>query len=143
MTSGLREELESRIAEYERRRSALEEALSVQHAELAELERRLEAAVDLYQREFGLEIGVPIRRRVPIRGGGRSAGWTDAIETVLSEAGGPLHVQEIWGRLAERGFETDSSDPARAIVSMAVRNPARFARVAPNTFALRTERSAE
>lgn len=110
--------------------------------DLVDLDRRLEAAEELYRREFG---AVPPgseprrgRRRdssrtVPSPRGRQS--WRDAIIAVLTTSNRPMHVKEIWQALLDAGFQTDSQDPLRSIVSIAVRDPG-IHRTAPNTYSL-------
>jgi len=74
----------------------------------------------------------PMRATGPLTG----ASWWDAIVQVLTEEGGPLHVREIWKRLAANGFRSDAKDPVRSVVAIVVRNPEMIVKVRPNTYAL-------
>lgn len=137
MTDVFRDQLEARVRGYLDERSRLEAELADLHASLLDVERRIEAAVDLYEREYRAAPSIEgIRRRTPIRGADRSNSWADAIAAALAAEGGPLHVSDIWDALMTSGFETDSADPLRAIVATIVRNPRRFSRVGPNVFRL-------
>lgn len=62
-------------------------------------------------------------------------GWAAAIVYVLTAAGQPLHVKEIWDRLREGGFKTEARDPLRSIVAIAVRSHS-LAKVGPNIYGL-------
>lgn len=107
---------------------------------------RIEAAARLYELEYGerprqLEAlhGEDLRGRPEPspRGAARvGTNWAHEIAHVLAEVGQPLHVQEIWQELQERGFRTNSSDPLRAIVATASRRNDLLVRAAPNTYAL-------
>src|SRR5260370_25343838 len=101
-----RAQLERRILSY----SHQEQRLVVEIRELAEefqaVKRGRQSAEDLYRAEFG---DVTDDLRVAESPGeyraGRSTGpltglgWSPAILRVLEEAGGPLHVRDIWQRL--------------------------------------------
>jgi len=137
-----RAQLERRILSY----SHQEQRLAVQLRELAEelqaVKRRRQSAEDLYRAEFG---DVTDDLRVAESPGEHRAGrltgpltglaWSQAIFRVLEEAGGPLHVRDIWQRLAAGGFRSDAVDPVRSVVAIAVRNPG-IMKVKPNTYAL-------
>lgn len=129
-------QLERRIATYRSMRAGIQEKLVDLNHELTSVGGRLEAAERLYREEFKAEPpgGTGTKR---FRGS-RSRlerPWRPAIAQVLSDAREPLHVKEIWRRLADSGFETNSVDPVRSIVSIAVRDP-EIHKVAPNTYAL-------
>lgn len=142
MDEEFRAQLERRILAY----SHQEQRLAVQIKELAEelqaVKRRRRSAEDLYRAEFGDvtdDLGVaespgeprPGRLTGPLTG----LAWSQAIFRVLEETGGPLHVRDIWQRLAAGGFRSDAVDPVRSVVAIAVRNPG-IMKVRPNTYAL-------
>ena len=107
---------------------------------LNDVDRRLEAAEELYRREFGLTPpgADPSRKRRPRAsraGEGQQQSWREAMVSVLRNGDRPLHVKEIWQALVDSGFETRSRDPLRSIVAIAVRDP-RIERSAPNTYRL-------
>ena len=54
---------------------------------------------------------------------------------LLREAGGPLHVNEIYNRLLEGGFQFTGHNPTISIAVSLNRN-GRFRKVAPGTFDL-------
>jgi hypothetical protein len=137
-----RSQLERRILSY----SHQEQRLAVQLRELADelhaVKRRRQSAEDLYRAEFGdvtddLRVAEAPGEYRPGRPTGPLTGiaWSQAISRVLEEAGGPLHVREIWQRLAAGGFRSDAADPVRSVVAIAVRN-AGIMKVRPNTYAL-------
>lgn len=135
-----RAQLENRIARYATQRERLNtELIDLNHA-LNSLEKRLEAAVEMYRLEFETdppslpEGSEPQPKRRESRPAGES--WNAAIEAVLAEAAQPLHINEIWHRVQQRGFQTTAKDPLRAIASILVRHPVAF-RTQPNTYALR------
>jgi hypothetical protein len=76
--------------------------------------------------------------------GGSLAGKTlqDAAAAVLKEAGGPLHAKELGRRIKQQGWTHPRGKPSRPdqiVYQLAARlpkQPGRFKRVAPNTFAL-------
>jgi hypothetical protein len=134
-----RSQLEARIGRYAAQRERLNtQLIDLNHA-LNSLEKRLNAAVEMYRLEFDADPpSLPAGREAPPRRRSvRSQGetWITAIEAVLTEAGQPLHINEIWRRVQERGFQTAAKDPLRAIASVLVRHPA-AARTQPNTYAL-------
>jgi hypothetical protein len=130
--------LETRIARYAAQRDHLNrELIELNHA-LNSLEKRLDAAAEMYRLEFGEDPpAVPPIAERPKRRRVRSQGesWNGAIEAVLRDAGEPLHINEIWRRVQERGFTTTAKDPLRAIASVLVRHPNAI-RTHPNTYAL-------
>jgi hypothetical protein len=137
--TNFREQLEARIGRFEAQRKRINaELIDLNHA-LNSLEKRLEAAAEMYRLEFGadppsLPAGSEIRAKPrSVRSTGES--WNAAIEAVLSQAGGPLHINEIWRGVQERGFQTTAKDPLRAIASVLVRHP-NAVRTQPNTYAL-------
>jgi hypothetical protein len=136
---GFREQLEERIATYREQRERIRTKLVELNHDLLDFDRRLDAAEELYRREFGLQPPGAEPRRT----GRRSAlppaegqpSWREAIVGVLSAQGRPLHVKEIWEALLDTGFRTESRDPLRSIVAIAVRDP-NITRTAPNTYGL-------
>ena len=58
-----------------------------------------------------------------------------ATTLILREAGGPLHVNEIYNRLVEGGFAFTGNNPTISIAVSLNRN-SRFRKVAPGTFDL-------
>ncbi len=58
-----------------------------------------------------------------------------AATMILREAGGPLHVNEIYNRLMEGGFSFTGNNPTISIAVSLNRNT-RFRKVAPGTFDL-------
>jgi hypothetical protein len=58
-----------------------------------------------------------------------------AATMILREAGGPLHVNEIYNRLVEGGFSFTGHNPTISIAVSLNRN-SRFRKVAPGTFDL-------
>jgi hypothetical protein len=58
-----------------------------------------------------------------------------ATAVLLKEAGGPLHVNEIYNRLLEGGFQFTGQNPTISIAVSLNRNR-RFRKVAPGTFDL-------
>jgi hypothetical protein len=64
--------------------------------------------------------------------------WEDAICAVLAD-NGPLHVKEIWQRLAAGGFRTTAKDPLRSIVAVATRSP-NLIRAWPNIYGIGNSR---
>lgn len=155
-----RDALLRRIDNYRAAESAAWERLRALQAEVDRLRHRREAAETLYEAEYGervratetlaeaeleeqREFAAPATQSrrsnaKPIPGhDGRFTGmhWEEAIEYILREEGGPLHVNEIWRRLRDGGFQTASMDPVRSVVAIAVRSP-RLSKAAPNTYAL-------
>lgn len=139
--TSFRGQLEERIATYRGQCGRIRGKLVELNRDLNDVERRLEAAEELYRREFGL---VPPGSEPPRRPGrkprtpgerGRQDSWRDAIVSVLNARGQPLHVKEIWQALVDSGFQTASRDPLRSIVSIVVRD-SQIERTAPNTYGL-------
>ena len=63
-------------------------------------------------------------------------GWRKAsLGAIASEAGVPLHVNEIYNRLKEGGFQFTGQHPTISIAVSLNRNR-RFRKVAPGTFDL-------
>jgi hypothetical protein len=135
--SGFREQLEERILTYQGQRERIRTKLVELNHDLLDIERRLEAAEELYTREFGLQPPGSKGRRSGRKRMPRAAdqqSWREAIVSVLC-ARGPLHVNDIWQGLLDSGFQTQSRDPIRSIVAIAVRDPQIY-RTAPNTYAV-------
>jgi hypothetical protein len=130
-------QLEDRISRFMAQRDQLRRQLVEFNHALNGLEKRLEAAVDMYRLEFETYPPGLNEDTVPATPNRRGAGesWNDAIEAVLTEAGVPLHISDIWTRVQARGFTTTAKDPLRAIASVLVRHPQAF-RTDPNTYAL-------
>jgi hypothetical protein len=135
--------LERRIATLRGHRELLQDQLRDLHRELNSVDRRIEAAEELYRREFDTEPpetaegSVQPRTRRIRRVRTEQLTWRDAVIRVLDDEGGPLHAREIWRRLEESGFETIANDPLRSVVATAIRMPDQITRVGPNTFALK------
>lgn len=134
--------LERRISMLRGHREMLQDQLREQHHELNSVDRRIEAAEELYRGEFGGEppdASATTRSRRATRIRRAEAGqpsWRDAIIDVLRRSDRPLHAREIWRRLQESGFQTDAADPVRSVVATAIRTSDRIRRTGPNTFAL-------
>lgn len=143
-----RKQLLDRVDRYKRAATKAKDRLAEIEEEIRTLESRQQAAEKLYKAEFGASpptarsVAVtppPIRRGRPKREIPRSnidgpltgMTWQDAMRDVL--ANGPLHVREIWDRLDEGGFQTDSQDPLRSIVAVALRMP-ELTRTDANTY---------
>lgn len=138
--NSFRQQLEDRMGTYRSQRERIRTKLVELNHHLNDVDRRLEAAEELYRREFGLTPpdSEPVRKRRPPvsrAGDGRRQSWREAMVSVLRSSERPLHVKEIWQALADSGFETASRDPLRSIVAIAVRDP-RIERSAPNTYRL-------
>ena len=136
---GFKEQLEGRIATYRDQRERIRARLVELNHDLLDFDRRLDAAEELYQREFGNAApGADERRRsTALRPSpADQPSWRDAIVGVITARGRPLHVNEIWDALLDSGFQTGSADPIRSIVAIAVRNPQVITRTAPNTYGL-------
>lgn len=134
--------LERRIGSLRAQRDLVQEELRERHRELNSIDRRIEAAEEMYRREFGAEapettLEPMMRRATRIR---RSTPgqlpWREAVIRTLEDAAKPLHAKEIWRRLAESGFQSDATDPVRSVVAVAIRTEDRIRRAAPNTFEL-------
>ena len=123
-------------------RESLQDQLRELHHELNSVDRRIDAAEELYRREFASEppeTSVQTHRRRASRIRGSEIGqppWREAILDVLRREGGPLHAKEIWRRLKESGFQTAAADPLRSVVAIAIRSEDQIRRVGPNTFQL-------
>ena len=137
---GFRDQLGERIAVYREQRERIRAKLVELNHDLLDFDKRLDAAEELYRREFGLQPpgAEPRGRRrrtaaPPVAEAQPS--WREAIAGVLSARGRPLHVKEIWDALLDAGFRTESQDPLRSIVAIAVRDPS-IERTGPNTYTL-------
>lgn len=133
--------LERRIGSLRGLREGLQEQLREVHHELNSVDRRIEAAEELYRREFEGEppetTAAQRPRSTRIRGSDvGQPPWREAVLDVLRKEGQPLHAKEIWRRLQESGFQTSAADPLRSVVAIAIRSPDQIHRVGPNTFAL-------
>jgi hypothetical protein len=137
---GFREQLEKRISTYRDQGARIRTRLTELNHDLLDVDRRLEAAEELYRREFGLQPpgseAPRSGRRAAAGANGQQQSWREAIVAILSARQRPLHVKEIWQALVDAGFQTESRDPLRSIVAIAVRDPA-IERTAPNTYGLR------
>jgi hypothetical protein len=115
--------------------------------ELTAIQARLEREEKLYQ----FEVGEPAPTTIELEslksteadppeddddGAFSGMSWLEGITAVLEEDGS-LHVREIWRRLQEGGFRTNSRDPVRSIVATAVRSKATIVKVGANRYGLR------
>lgn len=140
-----RVQLEARISRYVSQRDDLQAKLVELNHALNTLDKRLDAAIDMYRLEFDTEPdAVKEVRPASLAGGGvrrrhRDDGtsWNQVVAQVLDEAGSPLHLNEIWRRVQETGFETGSKDPLRSLASVLVRHPD-VHRTGRNTYALKS-----
>lgn len=133
--------LERRLVTLRGHRGGLQEELRDLHHELNSVDRRIEAAEELYRREFETEPPVSVsapdgRRASRIRRVEGQPSWRDAVLGVLASADRPLHAREIWQRLRDSGFQSEAVDPVRSVVAIAIRTEDQIHRTAPNTFAL-------
>ena len=140
-----RAQLEARIIRYASQRDDLQAKLVELNHALNSLDKRLETAIEMYRLEFGTEpeaakdvrpaaVGLTTGRR---RHRGDGSSWNQIVSQVLVDAGSPLHLNEIWRRIADTGFETGSKDPLRSLASVLVRHPDVY-RAGRNTYALKT-----
>ncbi len=133
--------LERRLITLHGHREGLQDQLREAHHELNSVDRRIEAAEELYRREFESEPPISVsgpdgRRATRIRRAEGQLPWRDAVVDVLSTAGKPLHAREIWQRLRDSGFQSEAADPVRSVVATAIRSEVQIHRTGPNTFAL-------
>ena len=101
-----------------------------------ELQRRL-AQAELAQPHMQQRHSVPpLRNNIePINDQFFDRTIPQAATMILREAGGPLHVNEIYNRLMEGGFSFTGNNPTISIAVSLNRNT-RFRKVAPGTFDL-------
>ena len=101
-----------------------------------ELQRRL-AQAELAQPQVQQRHNVPpLRNNIePINDRFFDRTIPQATTMILREAGGPLHVNEIYNRLMEGGFSFTGNNPTISIAVSLNRNT-RFRKVAPGTFDL-------
>lgn len=140
-----RAQLEERISRYASQRDDLQAKLVELNHQLNSLDKRLEAAIEMYRLEFNAEPEAAKEvKPVPVEltGGRRrprsdGSSWNLIVSQVLEDAGTPLHAREIWHRIQESGFDTESKDPLRSLASVLVRHPA-VHRTGRNTYALKT-----
>jgi hypothetical protein len=136
--SDFRAQLEARIDRFLAQRDELRKQLVEFNHALNAVEKRLETAVEMYRLEFEADppqVESTGQQLTAPRVGRPGESWNTAIEAVLTEAGAPLHITEIWNRVQKRGFTTTAKDPLRAIASVLVRHP-QAKRTDPNTYAL-------
>jgi hypothetical protein len=139
-------QLEERIRRYAAQRDSTQAQLLELNHSLNSTEKRLEAAVQMFRLEFGEEpTSLPegltaAPRRSTRRRTAQTEGptWKDAVVAELTRAGAPLHINDLWSRLREAGFETEAKDPIRALASVLVRHP-EVHRTGPNTYGLRSQ----
>ena len=147
MNSGpedFREQLEDRIRRYARLRDEIQGQLLELNHSLNTTEKRLHAAVEMFRLEYGEDpesvpnlpasepVGLKRQQRRP-----DGSSWNETVIETLTAAGQPLHLNELWRRIAESGFETEAKDPLRALASVLVRHP-EVHRTGPNTYGLRS-----
>jgi hypothetical protein len=135
-------QLEVRIRRYAIQRDDLQAKLVELNHALNSLEKRLEAAIEMYRLEFGTDPEAAKEVRAAPLGGRRrqrsdGSSWNQIVAQVLADAGTPLHVNDIWRRIEESGFETGSKDPLRSLASVLVRHPD-VHRTGRNIYALKT-----
>jgi hypothetical protein len=139
MEQEFRSQLERRLASYFEMELQIETRITDLTEQLAAVRRRADAARELYKAEYGQEFDRTRAKRQPTakppEGPLTGMTWGEAIARVISDAGRPLHVKEIWQALSAGGFATGSSDPQRSIVSICVRSP-HLTKTAPATYAL-------
>lgn len=139
-------QLEERIRRYAAQRDSTQAQLVELNHSLNATEKRLDAAVEMFRLEFGEEPAslppgmTPATTRPPRRRTAQTEGptWNDAVVAELTKAGVPLHVNDLWSRLQEAGFESEAKDPIRALASVLVRHP-EVHRTGPNTYGLRSQ----
>ena len=102
-----------------------------------ELERRIAQAELSQQAPAPVRHNVPPIRNniVPIDDRFYDRTIPQATTLILRDAGGPLHVNEIYNRLMEGGFSFTGNNPTISIAVSLNRNT-RFRKVAPGTFDL-------
>ena len=140
-----RSQLEERIRRYAAQRDSTQAQLVELNHSLNATEKRLDAAVEMFRLEFGEEPAslpqgmAPSSTKSTRRRTAQMEGptWNDAVVSELGKAGAPLHLNDLWSRLQQAGFETEAKDPRRALASVLVRHPD-VHRTGPNTYGLRT-----
>jgi len=139
-----RTQLDDRIRRYARLRDEIQAQLLELNHSLNTTEKRLQAAVEMFRLEYGEDPtsvpGLPSRDVEATRRQQRSSdgpSWNEAVIDALTAAGQPLHLNELWRRLAASGFETEAKDPLRALASVLVRHP-EVHRTGPNTYGLQS-----
>lgn len=102
-----------------------------------ELERRLAVSELSHQTSAPVRHNVPPVRTnlAPLDDRYYDRTIPQATTLILREAGGPLHVNEIYNRLIEGGFSFTGNNPTISIAVSLNRN-SRFRKVAPGTFDL-------
>jgi hypothetical protein len=142
---GFREQLEARIARYASQRDELQSKIVELNHALSSLDNRLDVAIQMYRLEFGVEpdAATHVRLASPAltsharRSRDDGSSWNQVVTQVLAEAGTPLHLNDIWRRVAESGFSTAAKDPLRSLASVLVRHPG-IRRTGRNIYALKT-----
>lgn len=143
MDAEFRAQLEARIARYAAQRDDLQAKLVELNHALNSLDKRLETAIEMYRLEFGAEPEAAKEvSPTPLELGGRrrrsdGSSWNQVVAQVLTDAGSPLHLNDIWTRIEATGFETGSKDPLRSLASVLVRHP-EVHRTGRNTYALKS-----
>jgi hypothetical protein len=137
-----RGQLEDRIRRYARIRDEIQAQLLELNHSLNTTEKRLHAAVEMFRLEYGQDPasvpGLPAPETVAPRKKQRQndgSSWNDAVIKALTAAGQPLHLNDLWRKIAASGFETEAKDPLRALASVLVRHPD-VHRTGPNTYGL-------
>jgi hypothetical protein len=135
-----RSQLEERITRFVAQRDHVQGQLIELNQALNSLEKRLEAAVAMYKLEFGVDPPIATETpgstsRVSRRSRLDGPSWNESVGRALRDAGEPLHINELWRRLVDAGFETEAKDPIRALASVLVRHPD-VHRTEPNTYAI-------
>lgn len=140
--------LRRRIENYKATEDQVADRIQELQGELVAMRERREAAERLYRAEYGsgeppgqstertgtqAEFPLVIPHRPAAGSSLAGLSWEAAILRVLQHEGGPLHVKEIWSRLASGGFRTVARDPLRSIVAVSVRSR-KIARTGPNTY---------
>jgi hypothetical protein len=138
-----RAQLEGRISRYAAQRDDVQTKLVELNHALNSLDKRLEAAIEMYRLEFGVDPEAAKAVR-PAQGEGArrrqhrdGSSWNVVVARVLAEAGSPLHLNDIWHRMEQAGFETASKDPLRSLASVLVRHPDVY-RTGRNIYALKS-----
>jgi hypothetical protein len=140
-----RAQLDARISRYASQRDGVQAQLVELNHALNSIDKRLDAAIEMYRLEFDAEpdvakeVGPSSLRRAGGRRRQRNDGssWNQVVAQVLEEAGSPLHLNHIWQRIQETGFDTRSRDPLRSLASVLVRHP-EVHRTGRNIYALKS-----